>query len=135
MNLNATTVANIVKDCLFKEDEDQTNKVSVDGILLSFDFHPERLESHRAEVSELLAELPEEFHAGKGGGWSTLNACNDKNGIQWGEHRDIDFLCSLAIALGLGGWCLSRDFWKLLPGQMPYFVVNAPSPENPPNGA
>lgn len=76
-------------------------------------------------IGELLAELPDEFQASKGGGWSFLNACMTKDGVQWtGMHSTMDKLFMLGIAAGRARWLLPRDMWGVLPGGMPYVSVN-----------
>ncbi len=76
-------------------------------------------------MREFLLALPDSFQASGGGGMSFLNACMDRNGVQWGEHRDIEQLFCLGTALKLCSLCLPRDMWDALPGGMPYYVVKA----------
>jgi hypothetical protein len=133
--IDAARVDEILRDCLYKDDEveglaqDQAPEgaVIVEGIMRPFGFHPERLESHREEVAGMLANLPTEFRTsehGGGGGWSFLNACQDRNDVQWtGLHQVMDALFVLGIGLGLAAWLLPRDMWSALPGGMPYVVV------------
>ena len=121
--LTAKNLEKVILDCLFQDNEDKSSAIIVEGITSKFGFHPGRLEAHRAEIISMLSELPKEFHAGSGGGWSFLNACMTKDGVQWGEHPDIEALCVLGIGLGLVAWCLLRSMWSMLPGSMPYFVV------------
>ena len=83
----AEKVFKIFEDCLFKDDEIISGKpivepIIVEGILNKFGFHPDRLKYHAEEIAGLLNELPSEFQETKGGGWSFLNACNDKDGRQ-----------------------------------------------------
>ena len=89
----------------------------------NYGFHPDRLETHKTEIAELLAELPDNFQAEIGGGWSFLNACMTKDDKQWGEHRDIECLVALGIATDQAKWMMPRDMWSILPGGMPYFSV------------
>ncbi len=114
-------------DCLYTYDEGPTpaDAVIVDGIQQKFGFHPQRLESHRAQVLTWLLALPDQFLQSKGGGWSFLNACNDRNNEQWtGFHQRMDQLFSLGLGLGLVSYLMPRDMWEVLPGGMPYIVVN-----------
>lgn len=77
------------------------------------------------EIASMLSNLPDEFQASGGGGWSFLNACNDKHGDQWtGMHSTMDKLFMLGIAAGKARWLLPRDMWPALPGGMPYVSVN-----------
>lgn len=129
--ISATQVDSILSDCLLKESEIVNNApapgveiVEIEGIVNKFGLHRERLEKHRAEVAGILNELPDPFHAKKGGGMSFLNACVDKNDVQWGEHRNIEALVVLGIGLGLVRYSMPRAIWNVLPGGMPYFTIN-----------
>jgi len=120
-------------DCLYRQEElDDPTKppegaVLAEGIQGKFGFHPERLEAKRAQVQAWLAEMPEEFHEGSGDGWSFLNMCTTRDGVQWtGEHRRLEQLVVMAIGLGLAKYTLERAFWPGLPGGMPYIVILKP---------
>ena len=129
--ISARKIEEIVKDCLFSEAEFPpgasvpADAVIVEGIIHPWGFNPQRLESHRDEVKTLLADLPDEFQQNGGGGMSFLNACMDREGNHWGEHRNMDQLFSLGIGLGLAKSVLPREMWSALPGGMPYYVVLA----------
>jgi hypothetical protein len=128
--LTADAVNAIFLDCLFTEEETAggppAGMVLVEGVVNRYGLHPVRLESHRAEVTELLNELPEEFQEAKGGGWSFLQACVTQRGDQWGEHVHIEQLFVMAMGLGLGRWVMPRSMWRAFPGSMPYFVILNP---------
>lgn len=121
--LNATRVHEIFIDCLFRKGEDTTNHIPAWGITISAGFHPVRLDGHRAEITAMLFELPEQFMSSNGGGWSFLNACHDKNGVQWGEHINMQELFLLGLGIGKVKCLLLRDMWHAMPGGMPYYVV------------
>ena len=121
--LDASRLEALFKECLFRDGEDTSDYVSGEGIVRNFGFNPDRLESHRREISEMLAELPVEFHEGSGDGMSFLNACCDKDGRQWGEHRNMEMLFAIGQALGKVQACAPREMWTMLPGGMPYYVV------------
>ncbi len=124
--LNAERVNAIFMDCLFRDGEDTSKHVKAEGIVRNVGFHPERLESHRAEVEAMLNELPEQFHKKSGGGWSFLNACNDKHGNQWtGLHQRMEQLFQLGIGIGTVQCQMPREMWPVLPGGMPYYVIIA----------
>jgi len=133
MKLEPKVVSDIIKSCLYKEDEIKgggggytiplEGAVMVQGVMAKFGFHPDRIKEAMPQIKELLEELPSTFKQSGGGGWSFLNACMDKNGRQWGEHRDIDELICLGLATGLVEFSMPRDMWEALPGGMPYFVV------------
>jgi hypothetical protein len=123
MELTSSNVEKIFEDCLFKDGEDTSTAILVDGVLSKFGFHPDRIVSHKGEIGEMLRSLPDDFHLNKGGGMSFMNACVTKDGIQWGEHRNIEQLLVLGIASGQAKILMPRNMWNLFPGGMPYFVV------------
>jgi hypothetical protein len=114
--------------CLFSKEEINDgipeNAVKVEGIVRSFGFHPDRLEKQRETVKDWLLTLPQEFRKEVAGGWSFLNACQDKNGSQWTDlHVRMDELFCIGMGLNLVRLLLPREMWKVLPGGMPYYVV------------
>jgi len=127
--IDANRVEAIIKDCLFRDDELKNGKpitemVEVKGIMHNMGFHKERLLKHRDEVKIILNNLPEQFHKNIGGGWSFLNACQDKNDIQWtGLHERMEQLFLLGLGLGLCEFTCSRDIWPMMPGGMPYITI------------
>jgi len=123
--LDPERVNAVFLDCLFKDYEDTSDMVVAEGIVNDVGFHPERLESHRVEIEAMLDELPDEFKKSEGGGWSFLNACNDKQGNQWtGLHQRMGQLFQLGIAVGKVECQIPRDLWSAMPGGMPYYVIN-----------
>lgn len=130
MVLTGEGVTRIFTDCLFTEDEmkdgNPTNFVEAYGVMTRVGFHPQRLESHREEIRAMLAELPDDFHEGVGGGWAFQNACIDRNGTQWtGMHKVMDELIILGIATKLVDFSLPREMWAVFAGVggLPYFFV------------
>jgi hypothetical protein len=114
-------------DCLFREGEDTTVHVRADGITQDVGFHPSRLESHRAQVEAWLQALPENFTSPAAGGWSFLQACNDRNGEQWtGLHLRMEQLFQLGVGLGAVKLLTPRKMWPMLSGGMPYYQVLEP---------
>ncbi len=124
MKLTAENVSNTIKDCLFKGGETHINPVIAEGFMMKFGFNPDRLKSHEQDIIDMLTDLPIEFQRTGGGGMSFLNACMTKDGQQWGEHSNIDELVCLGMAIGKASFPLPRDMWAVLPGAMPYIVVN-----------
>jgi len=128
--LTADRVEEIMKDCLFRDDEikdgqpiDPDMMVQVEGIVNNFGLHKERVESHKDEIHAMLKELPDQFHEKKGGGWSFLNACSNRYGEQWtGFHRTMEHLFVLGIAVGKAAWQM-KEMSLMMPGGMPYVVV------------
>jgi hypothetical protein len=124
VGLTAEHVNAVFMDCIFKDGEDTSNHVVAEGIAHTVGFNPERLESHRQEITDMLAELPDDFKVSGGGGYSFLNACLDRNGNQWtGLHQTMEQLVQLGIATNQVEYCLPRDMWSAFPGGMPYFMV------------
>lgn len=124
--LTSKRVESIFMDCLFKDGEDNNDHVEAQGIMTKVGFHPNRLASHVTEIVEMLNELPDEFKQSSGGGWSFLNACNDRHGNQWtGFHRTMEQLVLLGIASKKVKFQLPREVWSALPGGMPYLVIEA----------
>jgi len=127
--IDAKRLEEITVQSLFTEKELNENpeikETATKGecIRASFGFHPERIESHRAEVIAMLRELDLNFYESKGGGWSFLNLPFDKNGNQWGEQSNADMLLLISNALGLMKIQMPREMWKLCPGGVPYVVV------------
>jgi hypothetical protein len=126
--LSADAVRDIFKTVLFKPEEVSggtvpESAVQVQGLVNSYEFHPERIAAAKPAIDEMLSELPDQFHHKRGGGWSFLNACQDKHGAQWGEHRDMEGLVCLGIAAGSASWIM-RDMADILPGGVPYFEIH-----------
>ena len=113
-------VSNSFMECLFKEGEDTSKSIKVEGIMNNFEFHPKRLEEQRELVTALLSELPVEFKKG----YTFLNICTNKNGELWtGEQRVCEQLIVMAIGLDLMSYCFPREMWVILPGGVPYLIV------------
>lgn len=122
--LTSERVETILNACLFEEGEDTSNHVRADGIVRSAGFHPGRLEEHKDDIIELLAELPDAFQQSSGGGMSFLNACFDKHDNQWTDvHFRMEQLLLLGLAIGRVEYLAPRELWSAFPGGMPYFVV------------
>jgi hypothetical protein len=122
--LNPETVMNLFVACLDDDDGQTTDQVIVEGIVMKAVFDRERLDSHRQQITDLLTELPAEFHANTGGGWTFLNMCNDRHGHLWtGLHAVMERLVLLGIATNQVSFLMPREAWPSLPGGMPYRVV------------
>lgn len=130
VQLTSAAVEQILVDCLFTDEEMPNPGVAPDGAILvegvihRFGLHPERTKSHQAEIVGLLEELDSSFHASGGGGTSFLNACVDKHGRQWGEHRNIEQLYVLGAAIGAASFPLPKSMWGAMPGGMPHISID-----------
>lgn len=100
--------------------------IEVRAITAVFVFRRTAIEAKREEIRKILNMMDNHFHVGEGGGggWSFLNLCIDASGRQWGEHREMETLCVLAIAAGLGRWTFPRALWSAMPGGMPYITFD-----------
>ncbi len=126
--LNPVAVEDLFVKCLYTDDETIPDEPTIThGVMNDYALNPERLEANRELIAALLAELPDEFQSGKGGGWSFLNACMDRHGNLWtGMHPTVEKLVVLGIATGQAEFLLPREIWSVLPGGMPYFAVKSP---------
>jgi hypothetical protein len=116
----AETVRETVSYCLFRDGEPTSPHVVGEGVTNSFGFHPGRLEEKRPVVIEMIEKLDSAFRKSGGGGASFLQLCVDKDGNQWGEHRECSDLIAIANALKLASFPMGRNLWSALPGGMPY---------------
>lgn len=121
--LTAENVNELYRACLFKEGEEVLDPILVEGIVNKFAFDRAKIKRYEVEISEMLSNLPKEFHRDTGGGWSFLNACMTRSNTQWGEHSDIEKLMCLGIASGQVELLMPRDTWGFMPGGTPYFMV------------
>lgn len=130
--INVEEVKKILMDCLFKKEELNSESLPTEpwiassGVVSQFGFNANRIEKHAGRIHEILKELPSEFQplsGGGGGGWTFLNACQDKEGVLWGQQRDVDELLTLGIAAGWAEIQMPRELWSSLPGGVPYFEV------------
>jgi len=129
--INPELVENTFLSCLFKEDEldesgnPKTEPIIVEGIQDKIGFNAERILENENQIIDWLKELPIEFRKTGGGGWSFLNACNDKDGNQWtGFHKIMDQLFMLGQAIKKVSYQMPRDMWEILPSGMPYIIID-----------
>jgi len=121
---DTTNMSEIVRkafeDSLYKQGDNMDTAVSVEGLVHTYMFNPERLKEMRASISEVVAMLPERFHAGD----TFLNLCKTQNDELWtGDQTVCEQLVVMAIGLGLMEYCFSREVWRMLPGGVPYIIV------------
>lgn len=126
--INGDEVEEVFCMCLYRKASGRKvapgDAVFVEGIEGEYIFSSELLEKHRQKIEEWLRALPYEFRRNKGGGWSFLNACYQNNGVQWTDYQErVEQLLCMAIGLKLAKCLLSREFWYLLPGAMPYYAI------------
>ena len=122
--VKAVNMAKIVKEAfegsLYKEGDNIATAISVEGIVHTYMFNPERLEKMRASILEVVAMLPERFNQG----YTFLDLCKTKDDELWTDNQFVsEQLVVMSIGLGLMEYCFSRDVWKMLPGGVPYIIV------------
>lgn len=135
MKLTAENVDRIFRDCLWGDDEisgrsqDEIAESStvVEGVVTKVGFNPQKLNTHRADIEELLSGLPVEFEQG----YTFLDGCTTRDGEQWGEQQSAEQLFMLGLGIEKVKLCAPRELWAVLPGGVPYYQVVA---HNPPKG-
>lgn len=122
--LKPESVQTLMRLCLAEKSEGPDVHI-IDGITRKFAFNPKVIEENANQIENLLKELPDPFMMPKGGGWSFLQACQDKHGNQWtGSHAVMEELFCLGMAAGKVQCVFEdRELWTTLPGGMPYYVV------------
>jgi hypothetical protein len=125
MKLTSENVTAIFLKCLYETTpEDTSEAVIAEGIVITVGFNPVKLKEHEKDICELLSQLPDAFHQSKGGGYTFLHMCQDKDGEQWTDlHQVQEQLLLLGLAIKKVNYCLPRDVWAALPGGVPYLTV------------
>ena len=119
--LDPEEVNSVFGDCLAEDDLDT---IESDMVIAPVLFGRVNIERNHDLIRRMLMELPEQFRQSGGGGWSFLNACDDRHGTQWtGLHQRMGMLFALGQAAGLVKSLLPRDMWDALPGGMPYYII------------
>lgn len=123
--IDARRVNEILKDCLYKEEELEISDkapddaILVDGIIMKFAFHPGRVESLKEEIEGFISQLSDKIK----NGMSFLEMCVTKDGKSWGQHINCEELLVLGMAIKRMDYCAPRSMWSILPGGMPYIIV------------
>jgi len=114
-------VKELYGECLLNDADDP---VDVEGIVHPCRFSKAKLAEHHDEIGNILAQLPDTFKVGHGGGWSFLNVCQDRDGNLWtGFHWTCEMLVQLGIGTGQAKWLGDRELWAAFPNGMPYVIV------------
>lgn len=124
MELTSTNVHDVFLYCLFQEEEERQNAVLVEGITINVGFHPFRLKEKLEDIRSLVSELPDIFMNDGGGGHTFLHLVTNKAGNVWANQQKAQELLLLGLASKLISYCMQREFWKLLPGGVPFIVVD-----------
>lgn len=125
MELTSENVDKIFKSCLFEKKEEVNDPKFVEGIQMKVGFNPAKIKASKDDINSMIDELPENFKIDKGGGWSFLNMCVDKNEVQWtGMHTVVEQLLCLGLATGKLFYVAPREMWEVFAGGMPYIAIN-----------
>lgn len=126
MRLTDDNVNHIFNECISTKAELSENEIIVSGVRLRQPFDIDRINDHRADIIDMLNQLPDTFHVGSGDGWTFLNMCIDNHGAQWtGLHLTCDKLLCLGMAIGACQFTIKQpDLWRMFPGGMPYITIN-----------
>lgn len=135
MKLTSENVRTVMLDCLFTPEELEGAKnlsekepeaiakaldaIVVKGVVRRFGLHKGRVMKHRAEIEEMLRQLPKDFHEGM----SFLKAPFDYMDNQWGEQRSAEDLLVLGMAIGNVKQLNPDAMTSVLPGGVPYYQV------------
>lgn len=125
MKLTAQNVREIFDFCSFKSDSNPELLWVIEGINLNARLHQNALSLKREEIESMLYELPDSLKKSIGGGMSFLNMCQNSKGEQWCDlHETMDQLVCLGKGIGKLRFLMPREMWDVLPGGMPYIVVD-----------
>ena len=125
MNNNISqSVEYIFLDCISKNQQSNLDTVYIEGVYLKVKFDIDKLNHYNTDISEILENIHTNFKINIGGGWSFLNFCLDKNSEQWTDlHHIADKLLVLGLATKKISYLLPKEFWKEMPGGLPYIVI------------
>lgn len=127
--LSAQRVEQLLGECMAEPGERETTRV-VPGITGSFAVDLTKINKAKPEIANMLLQLSDAFMTGKGmgGGYSFLQACEDRQGRQWADfHRSMEALFVLGMGADLADCLAPRELWSALPGGMPYYSVRQDS--------
>lgn len=124
MPLTSENVQSIFNECL-KTDE-STETITAHGVKIKAIFNSDRINARRADIIDMLEELPDTFHVGSGDGWTFANMCINADGEQWTDlHHVCDQLVCLGLAINAVQFTVKqRDLWRMFPGGLPYITIN-----------
>lgn len=124
--INSEGINVLLNHCLVKDSDHIDGKrlldeevIIVKGIVNTFVFHKERLNSVKNEIITLVNNLPHEVNEGI----SFLNMCVDKNDNLWGQQPDCEKLLCLAIGVDVMAYLLPEEAWSFLPGGVPFIIA------------
>lgn len=122
--LSAERVHEIWAECWAGE-ESEGEIIEVDAIEATVRLKKGSLDQYKAEIAAMLDELPAEFRADGGGGWSFVQGAIDKHGRQWAEQMTVLKLFVLGMATGkVTYFADNRELWKAFYAGVPYYVIH-----------
>lgn len=136
MHLTSEVVHDTFMKCLYTEEEVEDpskapeGAIISEGITLNVGFHPGRIAENKQLIIDMLNELPGKFFMNKGGGYTFTGMNVDRNGNCWANTEStMQELVLLGQAVGAVLCCAPREIWDVLPGGLPYYVID--TSENP----
>jgi hypothetical protein len=125
--LTAEAVNTIFTTCFVPKENAHNDSLSLiegSGCGGTYSFIGDLLMNERETIKKMLLELPKPFmKSSHCQGWSFMEACVTREGIQWGEHINIEQLITMGNALKLVTFPFPEKMWHTLPGSMPYIEV------------
>ena len=129
--LTSENVERLLKSMLISEGDPipaESESTIARGITANVRFCTAKVTDHREEIRMMLDELPKQFRQSHGGGWTFLNMVTRRDGSQWGEQQQAEWLLLMGLAAGLIKYLVPKDSWNIFPGRVPYLVyLDTPS--------
>lgn len=122
--LTGDRVHTLLGECL--SSADSRDVAVIHGVSRTFSVDLNKIAAAKSEIGQMLMQMADNFmlDGDKAGGWSFLNACVDRRGVQWTDlHSTVEELVVLGMASGLAFYTFSRDIWEVLPGGVPFFTI------------
>ena len=124
MELNSKNVFQVFARCLLREGEENEGSLEVEALTVTLTLHVGRLMKHKADILDMLHQLPECFESSSGA--SFVKASFKRSGEQWTRnHREVEALIILGLGAGVLSCPLPKRLWNLLPDGMPRYCMNA----------
>lgn len=123
--LSADRVTEIFQLCFVSNQKTEDTIEVLDGVSAPCYFSIIGINYYKDEIDAMLMQLPDEFMASKGGGYSFMYAAHNNKGEHWADlHASMAALFNLGLATSKVKLLLPREYWDILPGGMPYYAVN-----------
>lgn len=107
----------------FKDGSTHDSLIGI-GIVMDYEFSREKLSAQKAEIKQMLLNLPQSFMESNGICGSYLNACRTKDDVQWTAlPRTLEKFIAMGKALNLVDYTQPKKEWSSLPGGFPNIFV------------